>query len=203
MEPPLPQIAGVNVAEGLNRVAGNQNLYLSLLSQFVSRQGASATQIAEALDAGDRKLAERIAHTVKGVAGNLGISDVQSAAHKLERAIHDGQDFVPTLLDQFAITLRVHTNSISHALPAKTHSKQPTASFNREQATAAMNHLRLLLEANDGDSLEAFQALREAVAMVVDEQHLDSLSDIIHQFEFGQALVKLDEIVQLCNRNGK
>src|SRR5262249_6757802 len=54
----LPQIAGVNVADGLKRVAGNRNLYVKLLSQFVSQQAGAATQIAAALDAGDRKLAE-------------------------------------------------------------------------------------------------------------------------------------------------
>lgn len=80
----LPQIAGVNIADGLNRVAGNRSLYVKLLSQFVSQQAGAATQIAAALDAGDRKVAERIVHTVKGVAGNLGISDVQSAARDCE-----------------------------------------------------------------------------------------------------------------------
>jgi len=31
-ETPLPQVAGVNAADGLNRVAGNRKLYLNLLS---------------------------------------------------------------------------------------------------------------------------------------------------------------------------
>jgi len=199
----LPHIAGVNVAEGLNRVAGNQDLYLNLLSQFVSQQGTAAAQIAAALDASDCKLAERTAHTVKGVAGNLGISEVQSAAHKLETAIRESQDSVPTLLDQFAITLRVHTNSIAQALPGPTQFRTSTDPRNRQRPQEAIDRLRALLEANDGDSIEAFQSLREAVAGVVDQQQLDSLSEIINQFEFTQAIVKLNEIVELYNQNGR
>src|SRR5262249_28477516 len=200
----LPRITGVNVADGLSRVAGNRNLYVKLLSQFSSQQSGAATQIAAALDASDRKLAERIAHTVKGVAGNLGISDVQSAAQKLEKAIREGQDSCTTLLDQFAITLRVHVNSINHAIPDQTSFKNhAVAPFDSERAATAVRRLQALLEANDGDSPEAFQVLREAVVGVVDTPQLDDLSETIDNFEFGRALVKLQEIAQLCQRNGQ
>ena len=110
----LPPIAGVNVADGLNRVAGNRRLYRDLLSQFAAKQAAAATEVATALDNKDRQTAERIAHTVKGVAGNLGITEVQAAAQKLEKAIKEAQASVPELLDQFAIVLRVHVNAIRH-----------------------------------------------------------------------------------------
>jgi two-component system sensor histidine kinase/response regulator len=200
----LPQIAGVNVADGLSRVAGNRNLYVKLLSQFSSQQAGAATQIAAALDASDRKLAERIAHTVKGVAGNLGISDVQFAAQKLEKAIREGQDSCTTLLDQFAITLRVHVNSINHAIPDPASFKNSAvAPFDSERAATAVRRLQALLEANDGDSPEAFQVLREAVVGVVDARQLDDLSETINNFEFEQALVKLQEIAELCQRNGQ
>ena len=88
----LPEIAGINVADGLNRVAGNRRLYRDLLGQFAAKQGDAAAQISAALESGDSKLAERIAHTVKGVAGNLAIAEVQSAAQKVEKAIREGQD---------------------------------------------------------------------------------------------------------------
>jgi HPt (histidine-containing phosphotransfer) domain-containing protein len=201
----LPQIAGVNVTDGLNRVAGNLKLYFNLLSQFANQQADAATQIAAALDAGDRKLAERLAHTVKGVAGNLGITDVQTAAQKLEKAIRENQTDVPVLRDQFAIAMRVHINSICHVLPdassAQAAGVQP-APYNRERATAAVDRLQSLLEASDGDSQEAFEALQEAVLGVVDKPHLEALNQSINNFDFEQALTKLHEIAELCRQNG-
>ena len=203
-ESSLPEIAGVNVTDGLKRVAGNRNLYLRLLSQFISQQGGAATEITAALDAGDRKSAERIAHTVKGVAGNLGISDVQFAAQKLEKAIRQNDDSVARLLDQFAITLRVHVNSISHAIPDPGSSKDSTTiPFDNRNAAAAIHRLEELLEANDGDSPEAFQTLRDAVVGIVDRRQLDDLSEAINNFEFDKGLAKLQEIAQLCERNGR
>ena len=74
--------------------------------------------------------------------------------------------------------------------------------FDRERAATAVRRLQSLLEANDGDSQEALQVLHESVVGVVDTRHLDDLSETINNFEFEQALVKLKEIAQLCQRNG-
>src|SRR5207248_620637 len=54
-----------------------------------------------------RSAAERTAHTVKGVAGNLGVKTVQLAAGELEEAIHDGADAarLESLRRQFATLL--------------------------------------------------------------------------------------------------
>jgi len=201
----LPNIAGVNVVDGLNRVAGNQKLYLKLLSQFATQQADSATQIAGALDKKDKQTAERLAHTVKGVAGNLGITDVQAAAQKLEKAIGEEQESVSTLLDQFAVTLRVHVAAIRHALPSTELPQAATTQrvpFDQEKADAAVNRLKTLLEASDGDSQEAFEALQAAVVGVVEKPQLDALSETISKFEFEQALTKLEEIARICKRNG-
>jgi two-component system sensor histidine kinase/response regulator len=199
----LRPISGVNVVDGLNRVAGNRTLYVKLLSHFALQQADAAAQIAAALDAGDRKAAERIAHTVKGVAGNLGISDVPSAAQKLENGIREGQDSVPVLLEQFAITLRARVNSITHTFPGPAPFQPAMAPFQRERAASAFSRLQALLEANDGDSQDAFQLLHEAIVGVVDRRQLEDLGEAINNFEFEPALVKLQEIAQLCQRNGQ
>ena len=64
---------------------------LSEASSTVRRTaGVRGPQIQEALDKKDVALAERLAHTLKGVAGNIGATHVQSAAGALEKAIRDG-----------------------------------------------------------------------------------------------------------------
>src|SRR4030095_14672054 len=75
----LPDVPGLNTADGLHRVAGNKKLYRKLLLQFSSTEADAAQRIAAALTEKDRALAERMAHTVKGVAGNIGASAVQNA----------------------------------------------------------------------------------------------------------------------------
>ena len=76
----LPDVPGLNAAEGLSRVNGNSKLYRKLLRQFASTKADAARRIASALAENDRALAERLAHTVRGVAGNIGAPAVQQAA---------------------------------------------------------------------------------------------------------------------------
>jgi signal transduction histidine kinase/CheY-like chemotaxis protein len=201
----LPEIAGINLADGLKRVAGNRRLYRDLLGQFADKQGDASAQISAALKGGDQKLAERIAHTVKGVAGNIGISEVQFAAQKLEKAIREGHDSVPALLDEFAALLGAQVHAIEQALHASAPAKSEEARvspFHEEAASSAIARLRVLLEASVGDTEEAFRRLQDAVAESVEKTQLDALSASINDFDFEAALVKLDEIGEHYSRNG-
>jgi signal transduction histidine kinase/DNA-binding response OmpR family regulator/HPt (histidine-containing phosphotransfer) domain-containing protein len=201
----LPEIPGVNVADGLNRVAGNRRLYRDLLGQFAAKQADAGAQISTAIESGDMKLAERIAHTVKGVAGNLGIAEVQSVAQKLEKALRDGEGPVPALLAEFATVMSTQVQAIEKALRDSAIARpEPveTLPFDEKAATAAIDRLRRLLEASDGDAEESFRSLQVAVEGVVKKPYLDGLSASINEFDFDGALLKLDEIAGLCARNG-
>jgi two-component system sensor histidine kinase/response regulator len=197
----IPEIAGINLADGLNRVAGNRRLYRDLLGQFAVKQGDAAAQISAALESKNLELAERIAHTVKGVAGNLSITEVQSAAQKLEKAIRERQDSVAAPLDAFATVLGIQVHAIEQALrestPARREAVLPLP-FNGEAASSAITRLKALLDASDGDSEEAFGCLQDVVAGVVEKQDLDALSTAVSDFDFEVALVKLDAIAEQC-----
>ena len=70
--------------------------------------------------------------------------------------------------------------------------------FNGEVAAGAIARLRVLLEASDGDTEEAFRSLQDAVAGAVEKTHLDALKASISDFDFEAALLKLDEIAERC-----
>jgi signal transduction histidine kinase/DNA-binding response OmpR family regulator/HPt (histidine-containing phosphotransfer) domain-containing protein len=201
----LLQISGINVADGVKRVAGNKRLHRDLLLQFAAKQGNAAEVISAAIASGDLKRAELMAHTVEGVAANIGIVDVQSAAQKLEKAIREGHDSIPSLLDQFAALLTTQVVAIRHALCGSVSAgPDPTrpSPFNGEDAWDAIVRLRSLLEASDGAAQEAFHTLRGALEGAVEKLQLNALGALIYDFDFDAALVKLDEIAELCLRNG-
>lgn len=200
----LPEISGIKVMEGLNRVAGNRQLYRNLLRQFVDKQADASEQVSVAIESGDLKLAERIAHTVKGVAGNLGIVEVQSVAQRLEKALRDGEESLSTPLAEFASVMGTQIQAINKALgdSASTPPKVVQISpFDGKAATAAIDRLRILLKASDGGAEESFRRLQDAVAGVVEKPYLDGLSASINDFDFEAALVKLDDIAEHCARN--
>jgi signal transduction histidine kinase/CheY-like chemotaxis protein len=201
----IPEISGVNIADGLKRVAGNRRLYRDLLGQFAAKEGNAATRISNALEKDDIKLAERIAHTVKGVAGNIGITEVQSVAQKLEKALRDGEGMVSALLVEFGSVVGDQVQAIEKALfdsETVPPTQAQTSPFNAETAVEAIARLRNLLEASDGDAEESFRSLQHAVAGAVEKSQLDGLIASINDFDFDAALVKLDEIAKCCAQNG-
>jgi signal transduction histidine kinase/CheY-like chemotaxis protein/HPt (histidine-containing phosphotransfer) domain-containing protein len=196
----LPDVAGVDLADGLKRVAGNRRLYRSLLDQFVSKQGDAGAQIAAALKSGDRELAGRIAHTAKGVAGNLGIGSVQSAAEKVERAIRDEAPSA-AVIEEFRSTLALMVQAIqaglSRTAPAPNIPGGRKA-FDAEAAAAAVAQLRGKIEANDGDAADAFPAVEESLGSIIDKPQLDALRDALSDFDFERALSTLTKMTRQC-----
>jgi CheY-like chemotaxis protein/HPt (histidine-containing phosphotransfer) domain-containing protein len=86
----VPAIAGLDWDDGLARVAGNRALYLRLLRQFGERERDVAIRLTCATAEGRRDEALAITHSVKGVAGNLGLPALARAAEQVERALLSG-----------------------------------------------------------------------------------------------------------------
>jgi CheY-like chemotaxis protein len=196
----LPEIEGIDVKGGLKRVAGNKRLYCDLLTQFATKQREVDMQIAAALESGDRKQAERIAHTVNGVAANIGLRQVSTAAENLERVIRDADSSVPALLDEFSAVLQRQIQAVQKAMhnvaPGQLAQQENAEAFDAQAAAAAVARLGALLEASDGDATEAFSAVDKILAGTVEKAPLDALGTAISKFDFEGALVKLHEIIK-------
>jgi two-component system, sensor histidine kinase and response regulator len=203
----LPEIAGVDIEGGLKRVVGNKRLYRDLLLQFASKQADAPAQIATAIESGDMKLAERIAHTVKGVAGNLGLGQVFTAAEQLERTIRQGNKLDTASLEEFAGLMSRQVQSIRWAMqtiaPDQPSREEDRADFDANEASAAIARLTVLLESCDGDAAEAFLAVERALAGKVARQPLDALGTAISEFDFEVALLKLNELAQAADGKQK
>jgi PAS domain S-box-containing protein len=201
----LPKINGVDMAGGLNRVAGNKRLYRDLLVQFAAKQADAGSRILASIENGDCKLAEQIAHTVKGVAGNLGLGSVFAAAEKLERAIREAHENIRVPLEEFTQVLSRQLEAIQRAMrdavPDEPAEREKNAGFDVRAASAAIARLRTLLESNDADAAEAFLALEGVLAGICDKPRLSALDAAISEFDFGGALSKLNEITNEYGAN--
>ncbi len=80
----------VNVQSGLATVGDNKKLYFELLQRFVDHYGDSPARLRKMLEGGNLKGAARMAHTVKGVAANLGVERICELTRALEESLpHD------------------------------------------------------------------------------------------------------------------
>jgi CheY-like chemotaxis protein len=84
-------LPGFDLAEGLNRLQGNQKLYRKLLLDFGAKYTTTAAEIRGALDKGDFDQAHSLVHNIKGLAGNLAATGLQAAAIEMEKLVKGGQ----------------------------------------------------------------------------------------------------------------
>jgi two-component system, sensor histidine kinase and response regulator len=84
--------AGIDMDSALRRVAGNSRLLRNLILDFTARHQNSAAEIGRMLEQGDRDGAQKLAHTLKGVAGNLSAVLLHDAATELDSALKSSQD---------------------------------------------------------------------------------------------------------------
>jgi signal transduction histidine kinase/CheY-like chemotaxis protein/HPt (histidine-containing phosphotransfer) domain-containing protein len=77
-------------ADLLERLMGDKDLAHILISGFLEDMPKQITSLVESVTMEDYSTAQRIAHTVKGAAGNIGAPSLKEAAYEVEKAAQNG-----------------------------------------------------------------------------------------------------------------
>ncbi len=190
----VPDLPGVDVEAGLNIVQGNRVLYLRLLRSFRDREAGFADQFAAARSAGDKASAERYAHTLKGVAGNLAAKRIQHSAADLERACREGRpdDQIDALFRDTVIELRTVLDGLAvlssaPGVPAGTAVSGP-------DLDSVLSRLQGLLEEDDGEAVELMGELQNHPLMADQSALVRSLGEAVEGYDFETALQHLQQL---------
>lgn len=194
----IPSIQGLDVEDGLKRVANNRQLYLKLLRQFVEQQSTAPAQITDALAHNDLALAERLAHTVKGVAGSLGARSVQNVAGTLEKAIatKTPTSGLAPLIQEFASILDDLVGRLRHELPEAPQSRQPdapTPPVSLDQAKKVLREMAAHLSNFDPAAGDCLETHRNVFRSLLPEAAFQSFEQQVGGFAFAEALAQLQQ----------
>ncbi|MES2884714.1 MAG: PAS domain-containing protein [Pseudomonadota bacterium] len=182
-------------AGALSRLGGNQALLDRLLARFISDHAGAALQIVAALEAGDIARATREAHTLKGVAANLGASLLADSAATVEAGLRQQGSVPPAVLERLRIqqqqTLRaMQPFTTAHAGSA------PPGHIGAVRNIALL--LRDLLLAHDANAKDAYQALQQGLVGPPSPALL-RLRAAVENYEFEAAVMALQEVARDLN----
>ena len=195
-------IEGLDVALGLRRVLGKRPMYLGMLRKFVAGQHGAVEAICAALDAGDVATAQRLAHTTKGVSGNIGASRAQEQAGALEHAIQSGEAraALDVLVGDLDGTLKPLVQSLADWLPPDPSQKPvqapgvAAAPIDEALLCQVIGQLRALCDEMDSEAEELIE--REGALLGgAYPAHFDAICQAIRDFEFDLAVEKIDAAV--------
>jgi len=77
----------VNEEEGIKRVMNNSKLYVKLLGKF--KADTSLQELESAIGAQDWEKAQALAHTIKGVAANLSLTELYNQSLNVETQVKE------------------------------------------------------------------------------------------------------------------
>lgn len=188
----IPVIHGIDTTDGLRRVGGNIRLYRALLKQFA--EDHAVTELQTALKKGDYTTAAQVAHTVRGMAGNIGARTLSGLAEQLERCLQL-QDANGITKQAGLLSAERQTIVRSIRLYDDRPPQAPTASTVAAADVASLFAcLRQMLESNDGQSLDYLLEIRDRLGTATTITDLDTLQGLVAQYEFAAALDCLNRI---------
>ena len=171
---------------GLSRVRNNAELYRKLLRDFLEKYGSSVREIQARLAEEDVATARRLAHTLKGVAGNIGAMTLYQGAIEVEACIGTQPRRCERVLAKLDGTLAATMQAIGDFLAE---SVEPAAAPSPEEARDRPESLDEsysawldLLAQHDTRAQEVFRELQPALEAV----SAQAAGDI------GRALERLD-----------
>ena len=193
---PLLVLPMVDVRAGMATAMGDEKLYRRLLHKFLEGQQDFVAQFVQSLDGGDPTAPERLAHTLKGVAGNIAARSVQAAAQELELACQ--QKAAHDVLERLLAGVLVELDPLLAALRAldagivETTARAAPPLAAPPAAEVPLGRLRALLADSDSEAADLWEAhLPQFKAVLPD--HWRRIANGIGNLDLEAALAALDE----------
>jgi PAS domain S-box-containing protein len=159
----LIEFDGLVPDRALAALRGDGRAYLGLLRQFAAGHDDDGRKLREALAAGQTDVARRLAHTLKGSAGSLGIVRLQAAATAIEYALRDAD--APATMDVRLAKLEEEYGKLRDALERVTSAAAEEGEFDADpgRARAALVQLEPLLAHDDTAAADVFESNRSSL----------------------------------------
>ncbi|MGX9732473.1 MULTISPECIES: response regulator [Janthinobacterium] len=198
------ELPGIDQRAGLATSMGRQDLYLRMLVRFRDGHARLRGEFEAARQSDDPTAAARVAHTLRGTAGNVGAKGVAATATALELACKAG-----VAEAELAVLLTAVENELAPVLLGLAALGNYTAAAENTRAgaiaaapalppdaAATLAQLRKLLADSDTAALDVLETLESQAAGHPLARQLRKVSQAIERFDFDAALEALDAVVQ-------
>jgi two-component system sensor histidine kinase/response regulator len=197
-EPEKPTTLALDLDAALRRASGNMALLIKMMQRFQSDAPNFARNFGEMRDNGDIEGAVRVAHSLKGIAGTIGLLELQAVSGRLEAAVRDdaGEDRVREsyLMTQQALEQALHLIDQVINNPAAT--AEPNKTDDPGEVLSRLKMLRMLVADADTDAARHCREL----AGVLPRDHAalgKKLVELTESYDFPKALVTVDTLIEL------
>jgi PAS domain S-box-containing protein len=190
--PAPPSIPGIDLKATLPRFGGSFDNFAAVFRRLDSSQGGTLDEVRALLRAGDRHGAQQPVHRLRGVAANLGATEVAALALDLEQALRSADEAalalkVARLDSALQVVLRA-SRELDGPQPAASQQGAHDSPATREELARLLE----LLASNNLKAMAQFESLRPALPP---RQALD-LADAVGTLRFDTAARLVRELLK-------
>jgi two-component system sensor histidine kinase/response regulator len=192
-------LPGLDIADGVRRVGGNRQLYLTILTQFLDDYVDGAERLGLFLSEGRSEDAERLAHTLKGVGGSIGAAALQGCAATIESALRAATEPSPDDVVGFEKALTEVLAAVGEVTAASSDAKpaeHADASMDKAAVMAHLDGLSQALEQFDHRATQLIQTVRPALVEAGLGALVEKMANEVSDFEFETAAVTLNTVIE-------
>ena len=166
----------------------NDELRQKLINKFVANNRNKFSEIKEALEVGDIKLAHRLAHTLKSNAGQLDKTYLQEIAEEIEDSLKNGEDL--TTPKQMEILENELSTVMTELEPLAKDPAQSVLETENLDTAAALNLLNEIEPLIKDDDMECMIYIDKLLSIPGSELLIQQMEN----FDFAAAVLTLDEL---------
>ncbi|MDM8556395.1 ATP-binding protein [Desulfococcaceae bacterium HSG7] len=203
----FPRLEGVDVRTGLSHVNGDRDLYMKVLGNVYKRYRDIAEQIQTEADRGSLDVAQRLAHTFKGVSGTMGAEELQKRALNLESALGNEEiDLIPELMAALSQEVKRVMAELEPLFREKHRQDEEVLDVggsgvpDMERLKEIFKKLKGLLDEGDSDALEFIGEIKNFLRPFGITDDVRKLESQIDDYEFEKARETLERISKKLGR---
>lgn len=197
------QLEGFELAQTLHQLDQNPALVIRVLRQFLHdfKPDDWARHFDTARAQGSPAAAQRLAHTLKGVAANVGAVRLRAAAAALEAALEAGTEAtaLQPQVDDCLMALRAATTALEANLPAELPAAATAQSAQIADSLRDLTEIEALLRRYRLVPAVLLERLRTHVGQHAAAAQLQKLQEQIGAFDFKSALTTLARMQEILH----
>jgi PAS domain S-box-containing protein len=191
----LAAIADLDIEAGLRLLRGKLESYRRILTLFADSHGEDVPRLAALIEQNDLDAAEKIAHALKGAAGNVGALPIHALATTFDAALKRGDRAAAEVaLTPLAERLPALIAALQAALanPAPQRTIAAAAEQTAEQGQI-IRELLALLDASDSRARHFLAAQRADIEAALGSARFAAVERAVQRFDYPLAIRLLQE----------
>lgn len=201
----IPDIKDFDIEGGLRKVQGNRELYMKLLKDFYYDYKEMPQKLQLLLEQGDNDTLQRIAHTIKGVSGNIGADKLFRASTLYEDAMKTGSmetklniELFNNFLMEFSSVIKSMTLLEGHGGVSKAEiSVENVPDF--DKASLILASLEAKLKMDDASAQDLLPEISSCLKYSNFEDVVNEIINLVEDVEYEEALDKISDLQNLLS----